>query len=368
MIMGQSDINYGTERYKRWVMSRGGRGILVMVVACVVLASLAFFLFLFFSQESHVRQHGIKVFHAGSLSVPFSEIEEEFEASFPVDVQRESMGSVQAVRQVTDVGRRADVLAVADYSLIPQMMFPEHADFVIRFARNELVLAYTEKSSHSSEINESNWHEILRLPDVTFGFSNPNLDPCGYRALMVMQLAEIYYNDSSIFEDLVCENTAITVNESENGFLVEVPAELKPKTSKVAVRDKSVALVAMLEQGGIDYAFEYKSVAVQHNLKFVDLPPQIDLSDEEYADFYGKVSVKTADGKVQRGKPIIYGITIPKNAPNPSLARSFVAFVLSEEGRKTLEECGQEPIVPAVGEGNVSALRAFGALVSLQQS
>ena len=181
-----------------------------------------------------------------------------------------------------------------------------------------------------------------------------------------MQLAEIYYNDASIFDDLVCENTAITMSESANEtFLVEVPAELKLNTRKVAVRDKSVALVAMLEQGGIDYAFEYRSVAVQHNLKFVDLPPQIDLSDEEYADFYGKVSVKTADGKVQRGKPIVYGITILKNAPNPSLARSFVAFVLSEEGRKTLEECGQEPIVPAVGEGNVSALRAFGALVSL---
>ncbi|UYZ40288.1 MAG: tungstate ABC transporter substrate-binding protein WtpA [Candidatus Methanospirare jalkutatii] len=351
-------------------MERKLMRILALCVACVALASLALAFYYFASPPSPpsppAQPQTLKVFHAGSLAVPFSEIEEEFEASHPgVDVQRESMGSAQAVRQVTDVGKRADVLAVADYSLIPQMMFPEHADFVVKFARNELVLAYTEKSRHSSAINESNWHEILRLPDVTFGFSNPNLDPCGYRALIAMQLAEIYYNDASIFDDLVCENTAITVSESENGFLVEVPAELKPNTRKVAVRDKSVALVAMLEQGGIDYAFEYRSVAVQHNLKFVDLPPQIDLSDEEYADFYGKVSVKTADGKVKRGKTIIYGITIPKNAPNPSLARSFVAFVLSEEGRKTLEECGQEPIVPAVGEGNVSALRAFGALVSL---
>ena len=349
-------------------MERKWKWILAICVACVVLASLAL-AFYFASPPSPPAQQTpqtLKVFHAGSLAVPFSEIEEEFETSHPgVDVQRESMGSVQAVRQVTDVGKRADVLAVADYSLIPQMMFPEHADFVVKFARNELVLAYTDKSRHSSAINESNWHEILRLPDVTFGFSNPNLDPCGYRALIAMQLAEIYYNDASIFDDLVCENTAITVSESESGFLVEVPAELEPKTSKVAVRDKSVALVAMLEQGGIDYAFEYRSVAVQHNLKFVDLPPQIDLSDEEYADFYSKVSVKTADGKVKRGKPIIYGITILKNAPNPSLAHSFVAFVLSEEGRKTLEECGQEPIVPVVGEGNVSALRAFGALVSL---
>ena len=83
----------------------------------------------------------------------------------------------------------------------------------------------------------------------------------------------------------------------------------------------------------------------------------------EYSDFYGKVSVKTADGKVKRGKPIVYGITIPKNAQNSSLARSFVAFVLSEEGRKTLEECGQPPIVPAVGEGNVSALSSLRCLL-----
>ncbi len=33
------------------------------------------------------------------------------------------------------------------------------------------------------------------------------------------------------------------------------------------------------------------------------------------------------------GKPIVYALTIPANAPNPALPRSFVAFVLSSKGQ-----------------------------------
>jgi tetratricopeptide (TPR) repeat protein len=35
--------------------------------------------------------------------------------------------------------------------------------------------------------------EILQKPDVVWGHSSPDLDPCGYRTLMVLQLAEKYY-------------------------------------------------------------------------------------------------------------------------------------------------------------------------------
>ncbi|MBS3826003.1 tungstate ABC transporter substrate-binding protein WtpA, partial [Candidatus Bipolaricaulota bacterium] len=45
----------------------------------------------------------LKVFHAGSLSIPFKQIEKKFEVSHPdVDVQLEAHGSVVAIRQVTE--------------------------------------------------------------------------------------------------------------------------------------------------------------------------------------------------------------------------------------------------------------------------
>ncbi len=316
----------------------------VVVAVCVVLVLVLF----------HPRAVSLRVFHAGSLSKPFEEIEKEFEAEHPdVDVQLESMGSVTAIRQITEVGKRADVLASADCSLIEDMMYPEYADWYVIFAGNEMVIAYTEKSRYSDEINASNFCDILRRDGVIFGFSDPNTDPCGYRALMVMQLAELHYNDSSIFDDLVVRNTAITIREENNTFLINVPEELNPNTKKVKIRDKSVALISMLELGGIDYAFEYRSVAVQHGLKFLDLPPQIDLGRMEYAEDYGRVKVKTADGRIKTGKPIVYGITVPKNAENPDIGIEFIRFVTGDLGQRIFDDNGQPAIVPPVGAGDL---------------
>ena len=96
----------------------------------------------------------------------------------------------------------------------------------------------------------------------------------------------------------------------------------------------------------IDYFFIYKSVAKQHGFNFIELPPQIDLSSLDYADFYSKVKVILANGNEVTGKPILYGITIPKNAENRELAEKFVKLVISEEGQRILRELGQEPLVP----------------------
>ena len=297
----------------------------------------------------------LKVFHAGSLAVPLSELEKEFEALHPdVDVQRESMGSVKAVRQITDIGKKGDVIASADYTLIPSMMYPAYADWTVRFARNDMVLAYSpEKSKYADEINPENWYDILRKDDVIYGFSNPNFDPCGYRAVMVFQLSELNYGDDTIFDDLILNQTSITINDENGLYLIKTPEDMKPNTKKVTIRPKSVELVALLEQGGIDYAFEYRSVAVQHDLGFVDLPEKIDLSSVEYADFYKKVQLETVDGDTKTGKPIVYGISVPKNAPHPELGLEFVKFVIGAEGQAVFKKVGQPPIVPAVGSGNL---------------
>jgi len=75
----------------------------------------------------------LMVFHAGSLAVPLEEVEREFERAHPgIDVQYESYGSAEAIRQITEGGRKGDVLASADYSLIPDMMYDEYADWLVR--------------------------------------------------------------------------------------------------------------------------------------------------------------------------------------------------------------------------------------------
>ncbi|MBE0524076.1 MAG: tungstate ABC transporter substrate-binding protein WtpA [Methanosarcinales archaeon] len=293
----------------------------------------------------------LKIFHAGSLSVPMAELEVKFETLHPnVDVQREPAGSSASIKKITELDKQSDILASADYTLIPTMMMPEYTNWYLVFAKNQIVIAYTDDSKYSSEVNSDNWYEILRRPDVTFGFSNPNDDPCGYRSVMVTQLSEAHYADESIFDDLMGDNTAIAMTFDNGTYTAVMPDSeyIEPNTKKIMMRSMEVELSSALETGEIDYFYIYRSVAVQHGFKFVELPPQIDLSSVEYADEYKTVRVRTANGNIAVGTPIVYGITIPDNAMQPELGVEFIKLLLSTDGQNVFIDNGQPPIVPAV--------------------
>ena len=291
----------------------------------------------------------LKVFHAGSLTEPMKALKKIFEKRYPnVEVQCEAAGSAATIRKVTELHRRADVIASADYTLIPKMMYPKYANWTIMFAKNQIVLAYTDKSKYASEINSANWYQILRRPDVKFGFSNPNDDPCGYRSQMVIQLAELYYNDSTIYDDLVAKHSNLRFVDENGTYVLKMPRseDINPDTKKLMIRSMEMELISGLETGEIDYFFIYRSVAQQQHFKFIELPPQIDLSSTKYADFYKKVKVIQSNGKEITGKPIVYGITIPKNAKHKEYAKKFVELIMGKEGRKVFEKLGQPPLVP----------------------
>ncbi len=269
------------------------------------------------------------IFHAGSLSIPFSRIAAAFEKENPgVKVEREAAGSRTCARKISDLGRPCDIRASADYSVINQLLIPSFASWNIRFASNEMVVAYVPESAYADEINAGNWYEIMQRKDVSIGRSDPNSDPCGYRSVMTCRLAELYYKEKGLAERLL-------------------------KKDHRNIRPKETDLLALLEAGEIDYLFIYRSVARQHGLSFVILPDEINLKNPKYASFYSRVSVKISGKKpgswmVKKGAPMVYGITIPKNAPNPKLALTFVSFVLDpEKGMKIMEECGQHSVVPA---------------------
>ncbi len=271
----------------------------------------------------------LKIMHAGSLSLPMQQMANAFSTAHPgVKVERVAAGSRSLIRKVTELGAKTDVMASADYRLIPKMMYPDYANWTARFASNRMIIAFTDQSKFANEIKSDNWYEILQRPGVRFGHSDPDADPCGYRTLMVWQLAESYYQHPGLYKklDAAC------------------PAE--------NVRPKAIELLALLESGELDYAFEYQSVAVQHGLRYINLPVQIDLSDAKYADAYAKAVVQlsgSAPGKkvAMHGAPIVYGVTIPKNAPHPQLAAAFLAFMLGPDGQQILQKNGQPPIVPA---------------------
>jgi molybdate/tungstate transport system substrate-binding protein len=271
----------------------------------------------------------LTMFHAGSLSVPFEAMEKAFEAKYPkVDLQREAGGSQACARKITDLKKPCDIMASADYKVIDKLLIPQYADWNVRFATNQLVLCYTNKSKFAGEVNAKNWYEILQRKGVIWGHSDPNLDPCGYRALMVLQLAEKYYKSPGLYDKMIAN---------------------RPKEN---IRPKSVELVSLLQTGNMDYAWEYLSVAVQHGLEYVLLPDEINLGNYKFDDFYSQAVVKVTGKKPgtfmdMKGGSVTYGITMIKDAPNREAAIAFLKYMLDPQGGlKVLKDQGQPPFVP----------------------
>jgi len=313
--------------------------------------------------EEEEEARTLTIYHAGSLAVPFEQLEALFEEDHPnVDVLRESGGSAALISKAIteqDAGEDPpDILASADYVLIPDRMYDGgYAEWNIIFARNTMVLCYRDNAPFASDIvSESRtWYDVLRNEDVTWGHSDPDADPCGYRSMMVFQLAQKYYYDDA-------ETFGNTPDENANGLYDACVPGTEQQRGRVSqgnelVRTKSVDLVALLESGDLDYAFEYRSVAVQHELNYMELADAVNLAQVgeigdngiTYEDFYAEASVqlKTSTGEYSAttGAAVVYGITITKNAPNVGDAVDFIKLLLSAEGKQVMEVDNGQPLL-----------------------
>jgi tungstate ABC transporter binding protein WtpA len=221
-----------------------------------------------------------------------------------------------------------------------------YADWYIRFAGNHLALAYAPESKYAGEINSENWAEIISRPDVKIGIADPRFDASGYRALMAFALSEIANKNYGLFGPMFNEQFTfpVTIFRGDELTTVTVPEILETKPgAHIVLRGASVQLIALLETGDLDYAFEYESVIQQHGLKMISLPVEVNLGEEDYAELYSQVQVnldfqRFATVKPQfRGERIGYGVTIPASAEHPDEAAQFIAFLLSPEGRSLMD-------------------------------
>jgi len=288
------------------------------------------------------------VYNAGSLAVPFNRLLSAFASRHPgVKPAQENSGSLAAARKLTELGKIPDVLAVADYTIIPELLVPSFATWYATFATNSLTLVYSNESAGAAEITGQNWYRVLQRPGVRWGYADPALDPAGYRTLMAFQLAERHYR--------------------EPGLARRLNAAADPRY----MRGKSADLVALIQLGELDYAWTYTSLAKMHGLSFVALPPEVTLGDPTLADWYQRAMVRLPgatlagrDSLEFRGAPIAYALTIPRDAPHPDVAAAFIAFLVSDEGRTVLEGAALTPIErPVVGGPGVPPAGVRGLLM-----
>jgi molybdate/tungstate transport system substrate-binding protein len=285
------------------------------------------------------------VFNAGSLARPLRAALDTFAAvqrarGSAVHVEQENAGSLETARKLTELGKIPDVIALADHEVFPQLLVPEHVAWYAHFARNRMVVAYTDRSRHAAEIGAANWWRVLARPGVEVGRADPDLDPNGYRTLLTLQLAERHYRAPGLAERLLRN---------------------APRRN---MRPKEADLVAMLQTGELDYIWSYESMARAVGLRWVALPHEIDLGTPRDSAFYAQASVRVAgrsrgDTIVFRGAPIVYALSIPARAPHPAVAERFVAWLLGD-GRRVLRAAGLDaldrPVI--VGAGAPEAIDA----------
>jgi molybdate/tungstate transport system substrate-binding protein len=291
---------------------------LSIVAALAVLASCG---------ERSAAERRLVVFNAGSLARPLRAALDTFARREGVIVEQESAGSLESARKLTELGKIPDLIALADAEVFPRYLMPAHVDSVVRFARNRMVVAYTDRSAHAAEISGASWAEILTRADVEVGRSDPELDPNGYRTLMVWQLAERSLRAP--------------------GLAGRLAARASPRN----VRPKEADLVGLLQAGEFDFIWSYESMAKATGLRWVRLGDSVDLSNAALAGHYAQaeVTVRGASGGAQvrfRGEPIIYAFAVPIAAPHRALGERFAAFLQSAEGREILRREGLDVLDP----------------------
>ena len=280
------------------------------------------------------------LFVAASLTKPIQPVLDAYAARTGTVIQRESGASLEHVRKITELGRIPDLLLLADDEVIDQFLVPAHTTWHAQFARNRLVVAYTNRSRFAAEITRENWTDIVRRKGVEVGRTDPNLAPVGYRTLLMFELAERLYQRPGLSSSLL--NAA-------------------PERH---IRPNAAELAALLAAGELDYIYDYESVAEANNFRFIALPDAINLGAPERAAEYATVSV-TVRGASRgstvtfKGQPILYGLTIPTRAPHRQAAERFLAHLVSPAVVRTLRAAHVDmldrPIV--VGAGAPAELR-----------
>ena len=274
------------------------------------------------------------IYRAGSLTRAFEPLKQTFTCQTGIQVTDAAMGSVDAARQITAGGQKADIYAPADYLDIDLMMKPAgYAEFNIKFAHGRMVLAYAASGLAAKGLPipkaTGNWYEILMTPGVTIGGGHPFLDPGAYRGPMIFQLAEAFYKIPNLYNNLLKHEVITGSNPTDFQFTYEHNARATAKTNP-------------------DY-------------RYVDLPDEINMSDPAKDAFYRQNAVVAIPGLgtpqsartvMIPGTHVAWGITILKDAPNKENAIRFLQLLLGPTGTEMLRANGPDPISPAL----VSAL------------
>jgi molybdate/tungstate transport system substrate-binding protein len=188
-----------------------------------------------------------------------------------------------------------------------------------------MVIGYSPQSQFASQFQAAAagttpWYQVLETKGLRLGRTDPKLDPKGVNTLFLMQLAQLYYNQPNLKQQLL--------GDDENA------AQIFPEET----------LVTRMTAGQLDAGFFYLNEVKDAGLPYITLPTQINLGDTTQATYYAQATYTNAQGVTQTGKPILYSLTIPGTVRNQAGAVAFAQYLFGSSGQSILTADGIRPI------------------------
>jgi molybdate/tungstate transport system substrate-binding protein len=249
----------------------------------------------------------VRVLAAGSLAVALENgVGPAFESETGLGYNGEYYGTNAVLRLVEEGTKFPDVVIGADVALLRERLYPDHADWDTEFAANEVVIGYAPETDLGRRLDDGEpWYEVFAdAGDDAIAISDPDLDPLGYRALLLFELAEREHGLEG-FRDAMAETVAHVPDEPQ--------------------------LLAGVENGNRACAVAYGNMAAERDVSVRTLDDAYNFGNPAFADRYATASYTTADGHTVEGSPVVYNATVRTGADDPDAGRTFIEYLLENE-------------------------------------
>ena len=260
----------------------------------------------------------VNVFYAGSL-VNLNEnlIGPAFAAGSGYSYLGKGAGSGAIANQIKGKLATPDVVEFADPAVNTTLMGTANGSYLswyLTFATSQLVIGFDPKSRLANEFVQVQKHHLpfykaLQQKGLKIGRTDPNIDPKGYRAIWMANLAQKTYHLKGF--------------EAKLFGAAENPSQVFPEQ----------VLVARMLTGQVNAGVFYLSEVKDLGIPYITLPAKVNLGSKKYAKEYATQHFTTAAGQTLTGAPIQYTISIPSTVKNEAGAEAFVRFVLSPRVR-----------------------------------
>jgi len=271
----------------------------------------------------------IRVTYAGSMGKVMDQgLGPAFAKADNGDYQGQGQGAYGMARLLASHKIEADVFVSITPGPMQILKDAGLIDDAVPVASTSMVIAYSPKGKHAAQFEQASqkkdgeWLNLLAQKDVSFGRTDPYVDPKGQNIVFSLMLAEKYYKMPGIADKILGSLQNPVQTHQEGGLL------------------------ARLESGQVDAAAGYESEVRSAHLPYVALPDEINLSNPAMAKrWYDTVSFTIKDSKGQdqvlHTQPMVFYAAVLKNAPNGvEQGQKFVTFMKSAEGQKLFKAFG----------------------------